>query len=201
MNTSASNFFLMRHGETDTNRNHIWQGSQDIPLNKTGREQAREASLIVREIDPHFVITSNLSRAVETGKIAAQYAKNARFIINPELRERACGAVEGLTTSEILDKYGISMTMTSTELDKVPGAEPYDQFARRVMWALNDIYEKYAGKRVLIVSHGGVLRSFYNNAIGILQPNGMHFRNCAIISLRMSNGRWELLDKHNTMNI
>ena len=201
MNTVDSNFFLMRHGETETNRNHIWQGSQDIPLNDTGREQAREASLIVKEINPEYVITSNLARAIETGRIAAQFSENPRFIVNPELRERACGAVEGLTTLEIKEKYGISMTMTSKELDNIPGAEPYSHFARRIMSALNEIYENYSGKRILVVSHGGVLRSFYNNAIASLPAHGMNFRNCAIISLRMSNGKWELLDKHNTLNI
>ncbi len=191
----------MRHGETDTNRNHIWQGSQDIPLNDTGREQAREASLIVKEINPQYVITSNLARAIETGRIAAQLAESPRFIVNPGLRERACGAAEGLTTSEIKEKYGISMTMTSMELDNIPGAEPYTHFASRIMSTLNDIYKNYSGKRILVVSHGGVLRSFYSNAIATLPANGMHFRNCAIMSLRMEEGKWELVDKYNTLNI
>ncbi len=190
----------MRHGETDTNKNHIWQGSQDIPLNATGRKQAEEAALIVKDINPEFVITSNLSRAIETGEIAAKYAEKARFIVNPELRERACGEVEGMTTSEIQEKFRIQMTMTSTMLDKIPGAEPYREFEKRVMSAMQNIYNEYAGRRVLLVSHGGVLRTFYEATIGKLPP-GIAFKNCAILSLRMDRNRWMLLDRYNTVEI
>lgn len=190
----------MRHGETDTNRNHIWQGSQDIPLNATGRKQAEEAAIIVKHINPEFVITSNLSRAIETGEIAAKYAGEARFIIEPELRERGCGEVEGMTTSEIAEKFGIRMNMTSRELDNIPGAEPYKAFEERVLSTIQKIYTEYAGRKVLLVSHGGVLRTFHETTLGNL-PSGIAFGNCAILSLRFDSGRWTLVDKHNTMQI
>lgn len=190
----------MRHGETDTNRNHIWQGSQDIKLNAAGRKQAEEAALIIRDINPEFVITSNLSRAIETGEIAAKYVEKARFIINPELRERACGEVEGMTTSEIREKFGMNMSMTSSEVDRIPGAEPYVNFAGRVMSAMQKIYSEYSGRTVLLVSHGGVLRSFYETTMGQL-PQGIVFNNCAILSLRRDGNKWALVDKHNTMHI
>lgn len=200
MNTNGSNFFLMRHGETETNRNHIWQGSQDIPLNDNGRRQALEAALLVREIDPEFVITSNLSRAIETGDLAATYSKKAKFVVDPNLRERGCGAVEGLTTTEIQEKFNIHMEMTSTQLDNIPGAEPYNAFIDRIMTAMQKIYTEYSGRRVLVVSHGGVLRALYDENIGNL-PGGMVFRNCAILSLHMENNRWSILDKYNTAQI
>ncbi len=190
----------MRHGETETNRNHIWQGSQDIPLNANGRKQAEEAALIVKDINPEFVITSNLTRAIETGEIAAKLAGKARFIIDPELRERNCGEVEGLTTLEIQEKYGIKMDMTSREVDSIPGAEPYKDFEARVMSALQKIYTEYNGRRVLLVSHGGVIRSFYETTIGKL-PSGIVFKNCSILSLRLNDNNWTLLDKYNTIQI
>lgn len=200
METGNSNFFLMRHGETDTNRNHIWQGSQDIPLNDAGREQARIASEIVREIDPDIVITSNLSRAIETGDIATQFSVKARYIVNPRIRERTCGELEGLTTSEILDRYGIRMDMTSREVDSIPGVEPYGDFKARVVSELKNIYREYEGKKILVVSHGGVIRNFYETEIGYL-PSGMVFRNCSILSLKLSGEKWEILDKYNTTQI
>lgn len=191
----------MRHGETDTNRNHIWQGSQDIPLNEMGREQAREASSIIDEIRPEVVVTSNLSRAIETGEIASQHSRNARFIIDPDLRERNCGTLEGLTSSEIKEKFGVFMNMTSRDIDGLPGVEPYQAFTERIHSALQKTYSKYEGKRVLVVSHGGVLRSFYETSIGGYLPNGMVFNNCAILSLRLMNGKWSILDKYNTLQI
>lgn len=200
MNTESSNFFLMRHGETNTNRNHIWQGSQDIPLNENGREQAREVARIVREINPEYVITSNLSRAIETGELAAHLVKDARFIIDPDLRERNCGEAEGLTTEEISKRYGISMTMTSRELDNVPGAEPYEDFARRVISTLEKIYNRYGETKILLVSHGGVIRTFYEETTAKL-PNGIVFNNCSILSLVMHNNSWVIRDKYNTHQI
>lgn len=200
MNTNSSNFFLMRHGETDTNRNNIWQGSQDIPLNETGREQARKASIIVSEFKPDFVITSTLSRAIETGEIAARNVANARFIVDPEIRERECGEVEGLTTAEIQERYHLSMTMTSRQLDAIPGAEPLDRFVARIKDAMDRIYDEYSGKKVLVVSHGGVIRAFYQQNLGLL-PSGMVFGNCAILSLQKLNRKWSLVDKYNTFKI
>lgn len=200
MNTESSNFFLMRHGETNTNRNHIWQGSQDIPLNENGREQAREVARIVREINPEYVITSNLSRAIETGELAAHLVKDARFIIDPDLRERNCGEAEGLTTEEISKRYGISMTMTSRELDNVPGAEPYEDFAGRVISTLEKIYNRYGETKILLVSHGGVIRTFYEETTAKL-PNGIVFNNCSILSLVMHNNSWVIRDKYNTHQI
>ena len=172
----------------------------DEPLNDAGRSQAESISSFVREINPQIIVTSNLRRAKETAMIAAGKLNGVEFVVEKDLRERSCGEAEGLTTSQILDKYGIRMEMMSTEVDRIPGAEPYNDFLERILSAMDRVRLEFAGRKALIVSHGGVMRTFYNHSIGPV-PSGMVFRNCSIISVRKENGSWEIVDKLNTEQI
>lgn len=200
MNTSNSNLFIMRHGQTETNRLHIWQCSMDEPLNDVGRSQAESVSSIIGEINPEIVITSNLKRAVETARIASGRLDDVEFVVEKDLRERSCGEAEGLTTPQILDRYGIRMEMINSDVDRIPGAEPYSEFLSRITGAMDRLRIEYEGRKALIVSHGGVMRTFYNTCIGPV-PSGVVFRNCSILSLRKENGTWEIIDKLNTEQI
>lgn len=190
----------MRHGETDTNRRHIWQCSMDEPLNDNGREQARQAAGFVGRLKPEVIVSSNLQRARETAEIVAAILDGVEIKVDSGIRERGCGKAEGLTAEEIFLKFGFRMEMTSSSLDAAPGAEPYAEFAGRVVGALNALYDKYGTTRVLAVCHGGVMRTFYNEQINPI-PMGMVFRNCSIISTHRNNGRWSILDRYNTENI
>lgn len=172
----------------------------DEPLNDNGRMQAREASRVVSEIRPEFVIYSTLQRARETAMIAAGDLEDVEFLSEPDIRERGCGNAEGLTTDEILDRFGIRMEMSSSEVDRIPGAEPLDAFRDRIMAAMGRLYEEYRNRRVLLVSHGGVMRTFYNQSYSGL-PEGIVFRNCSIISLARAGDLWRIVDKHNTAQI
>lgn len=200
MNSKNSNFFLMRHGETETNRNHIWQGSIDENLNENGRVQARYAAKLVNEINPGIIVSSSMLRARETAKIASEYLNGVEIKIEPGIRERSCGAAEGLNTGEILDRFGVRMDITSEEVDRIPGAEPFEEFLGRVVSTIESIYDKYHNEKVLIVSHGGVIRAFYNHRIRTLPP-GIVFKNCSIISMSRNGGSWEVVDKYNTEQI
>lgn len=200
MNTSGSNLFLMRHGETENNKANIWQCTRDVPLNENGRAQARETIPIINSIKPEYVITSSLSRARETASIACSSLENVEFIVEERLQERSCGLAEGMTTSEIREKFGLTMELTRTEIDRIPGAEPYAEFRKRVMEAIEQYSTELVGKKVLIVSHGGVMRTFYDH--GIAPMSDVHsFRNCSIISVARNSHSWELIDSYNTGKI
>src|SRR5690625_1000475 len=71
VSTRMTLFGLVRHGQTDYNRQHLFQGSSDIPLNDTGREQAHQALATATPVAWDAVITSPLARAQETGRIIA----------------------------------------------------------------------------------------------------------------------------------
>ena len=190
----------MRHGETETNRRHIWQCSMDEPLNNNGRNQALEAAAVVKILKPDIIISSDLKRAKETAQIVSSFLEGVEIEIEPGIRERGCGKAEGLTAEEILQAFGFRMEMTSSHLDSVPGAEPYTRFAERVVNSFNHLYDKYVGARILAGCHGGVMRTFYNEQIRPI-PSGIVFRNCSIISTEKSNGAWSIVDRYNTENI
>lgn len=190
----------MRHGETDTNRKHIWQCSMDEPLNDTGRAQAREAANFVMNLRPDVIVSSDLSRARETAQIVASHLDDVEMRIEPGLRERSCGDAEGLNTDGIQKKFGFRMEMTSSLLDNVPGAEAYGHFAQRILETFNRIYDETGTSRVLAVCHGGVMRTFYNEQINPV-PLGIVFHNCAIITTARENGRWSIVDRYKTDKI
>ncbi|MEZ5187956.1 MAG: histidine phosphatase family protein [Microbacterium sp.] len=100
---------LVRHGETDWNAARRIQGSTDIPLNDTGREQAREtaAALAARFAGQAPVVaSSDLSRARETAEIIAEALGVAGPRLYPQLRERSYGVAEGMTIEEYLERFG-----------------------------------------------------------------------------------------------
>lgn len=200
MNTSGSNLFLMRHGETDNNKMNVWQCTKDVPLNENGRAQAKEAIPVINSIRPEYVITSSLTRAKETAKIACSSLENVEYIVEDRFMERSCGIAEGLTTAEIRERFGLTMELVRSAIDIIPGVEPYSAFHNRVMEAMEYYSNELAGRKVLIVSHGGVIRTFYDHNIAPI--SSVHvFRNCSIISVAKNSHSWELIDSYNTEQI
>ena len=80
--------YVVRHGQTDWNVQHKLQGSVDIPLNSTGLKQAQELSTKIETLDFNLIISSPLSRALETAKIINQ-KKNVPIVTNNLLAERS----------------------------------------------------------------------------------------------------------------
>jgi len=93
-------FFVLRHGQTDWNAQLRLQGSTDIPLNETGRTQARAASHFLSHQGITRIIASPLSRAYETATIVAE-ALGLPVDVDPRLIERNFGLFEGMTVDEV----------------------------------------------------------------------------------------------------
>src|SRR5689334_7037388 len=95
---------LVRHGETDWNRARRIQGLTDIPLNDTGRTQARDAATgLLHQLDPTVpvvVAASDLARARETAEIIAETLGAQTPRLYPDLRERGYGQAEGVGIDE-----------------------------------------------------------------------------------------------------
>ncbi|WP_410514824.1 histidine phosphatase family protein [Paenibacillus sp. BR2-3] len=149
---------LIRHGLTDWNAIGKIQGHSDIPLNDEGRMQAEMLAerLLQEAYRWDYCITSNLSRAEETGSIIA--ARLGIPLLDPDdrIRERAYGQVEGLTAEERERKWGKDWN----QLDL--GQESDGQLQCRALAFLEDLVVNYPDRNVLIVSHGGFLAQLYN---------------------------------------
>jgi uncharacterized phosphatase len=175
--------YLVRHGETDWNFQRRIQGSTDIPLNETGRAQARAAGKLLARREWDGIVASPLSRAFETASIIADEAGlGAPARLDP-IVERHYGDAEGLTDSELSALFPDDTV--------VPGRESRESVAARVIPALIDLAERNPAKALIVVSHGGVIRSVLN----AIDPSERHgsIRNASIHSFRHIDGTLELL--------
>ncbi|MGV8857127.1 histidine phosphatase family protein [Rhodoglobus sp.] len=143
--------YLVRHGETDWNRQRRIQGSSDIPLNDTGRAQAKATGELLARRNWDGIFASPLSRAMETAQIIAAETSLAEPIPLPAVVERNYGDAEGRTDSEVDALYP-----GNTE---VPGREPRQAVIDRALPALVQLAEANHGKSVIVVVHGGVIAS------------------------------------------
>ena len=157
---------LVRHGETDWNRDGRWQGGSDTRLNDVGREQARAlAQQLDGEID--VLYSSDLARARETAEIvAAKLGLEVR--LDPRLRERGFGSWEGLTTTEIEERFADAhRRWLAGEGAGADDAEAFEDFSARVEDFLSDVLRLHPGEEVLVISHGGSIRVIHALAAGV----------------------------------
>ena len=164
---------LIRHGETDWNRELRFQGQLDVPLNATGLEQARRVAERLAQEDLHGLISSDLQRAVQTAQALTRQRQEAgtllKPVLNAELREQHFGMMEGLCVPEIRQLYpqAWSNWVRFDAEFAFEGGESIRIFHARVLSALRALAQPHAGKTLAIVTHGGVLDMVYRSARGL----------------------------------
>jgi 2,3-bisphosphoglycerate-dependent phosphoglycerate mutase len=157
---------VLRHGETTWNAEKRWQGRADSPLSALGVAQARFAGEALGASDAFdVVVTSNLSRARTTGTLIAE-ALGVPLTIEADLAERDVGVWSGLTFDEI--EAGWPGALAAGEHPE--GWEPDEEVADRAVDALRWIAKDNPGGRVLIISHGGLIRSV-ERSLGVESPH------------------------------
>lgn len=154
---------FMRHGETDWNRAMRFQGRTDVPLNKTGRQQARDAAQRMLDEGESWdaVVTSPLSRARETGQIVAETLGAEFGGTYDGLIERSFGSTEG--------KHNENLTPEEYAELMVP-AEPEDELVARALQAVQQVASDHPGRDVLMVTHGSLIRIALNHWSGDTHP-------------------------------
>lgn len=161
---------LVRHGETDWNLNWLIQGSTDIPLNDTGRAQARATALRLKEHlagdAPLVVASSDLSRAHETASIVAAELGAAPPQQYPSLRERGYGEAEGMDVHQFRARYG------DWHSAEVPRAELWTDVRSRAVIGIQEVIRDArrqtapAAPDLIVVSHGALIREVIRHATG-----------------------------------
>lgn len=190
---------LVRHGETDWNRNRRIQGSTDIPLNETGREQARRIGQELAEHHdpavPLVLVSSDLSRARETAEIVAGILGIPGPLVYPALRERAYGEAEGITDVEFLERYGTWATA------QIPGAEPWPVVTARALdgmrQVISDARRSHApgSPEIVAVAHGGLIRAVMRHATAGQYPvDGVRLANGSRHTFLVERERLRLLE-------
>ncbi|MEI3613746.1 histidine phosphatase family protein [Pseudogracilibacillus sp. SO30301A] len=140
---------IIRHGETDWNREGRMQGIADIPMNPTGKEQAEKCATFLAQSNWDVIISSPLTRAKETSLIINKKLQ-LPIIEMAAFKERDYGDAEGMTREEREAMFPDR---------EFPNQESRESLTTRVMGGIQKLHDTYPGGKVLLVAHGGVINA------------------------------------------
>ncbi len=184
---------FVRHGETDWNSQLRFQGSIDIPLNRTGEDQAFRLSVRLRNWNPDRCFSSPQIRALKTAKIVTESLDR---VCQPEpledLREISFGVWEGQPIGDIMKNYGDDYLRWREDPSAwcPPEAEEFQSVQARVGDAIGFILDQ-PGDRFLVVAHGGTIRAAISSLFGLPAASVWKIRlgNCALTGVSFWEGR------------
>ncbi|MFN7154123.1 MAG: histidine phosphatase family protein [Acidovorax sp.] len=194
---------LIRHGETDWNRELRFQGHVDVPLNATGHEQARRLAdrLAAEKLVVDHLVCSDLIRTQQTATPSLQVLfpqLHIHTLTDARLREQAFGEVDGKRVEDVkLEHADAWAQWLRFEADYgMPGGETTRQFHTRVMDAVRRIAQQYQGQKVMVVTHGGVLDMIWRTArgTGLDGPRQSDIPNAGLNRVRVEGHVVEVLD-------
>ena len=155
---------FIRHGQTDSNLGGIWQGHVDNPLNETGEAEARLLNNLFRDYDVN--VSSPYKRAHKTLSLII----NNDIQTSKELTEMNLGKWEGLTTTEILEKYQEqfieALFLNHKSKYGIDGESIYEAGAR-----VEKLINKFEKSKILMASHGGTIKSAVTKLIKSPESN------------------------------
>jgi len=187
---------LWRHGRTEWNAVGRGQGQLDVPMDDTGRNQALLAAPYVAALGPDVIISSDLSRAIETAAAVAELTGLA-VREDSRLREMNLGVMQGLTREESRVQFPEVVAAFERGEPGAGGREGPEALMDRAVPAVLEV----DADALLVVSHGGTIRAVLNALLKVrrdrwrsaLGPLG----NCRWSELRRRDDGWQLV-AHNT---
>ena len=191
---------VIRHGETDWNRQHRFQGQIDVPLNALGFEQARRMGQRLADETFDLIVVSDLLRTRQTAQALADAQCGALAMqVEPLWREQGFGLLEGLDVPTIRSQHAelwAQWQRHDADYALPQGGESNLVFYARVMQALQALLAAHAGASVALVTHGGVLDMLWRSALALSLsgPRECEIPNTGINRLRWSEGRLQIVD-------
>jgi broad specificity phosphatase PhoE len=166
--------YLIRHGQTDWNREHRCQGFSDTELNATGRMQAQCLARRFSTIGIDAIFSSTLKRASETAETIARF-HDAPVRTSDAFREIHQGQFEGLTLTELFSLHAdfLKQWMRDPADLVLPGGESMHQVQERAWAALTEIIDAFPMGKVILVGHNLCNLTLLCRFIGL---NLSHFR-------------------------
>ncbi|GEQ66841.1 hypothetical protein JCM33374_g504 [Metschnikowia sp. JCM 33374] len=156
-NPQVTRVFIVRHGRTDWNAKKILQGHINIDINDEGKQQAEKVASHLQTIHIDELVSSDLTRCVNTASPILKHQAHAVYSETEKLREREMGKVQGMALKDALDVYGEGFRNLGEKeqmlIERV--SEVYDSALKRA--ASNDY------KNILLCTHGGVITAFTNH--------------------------------------
>ena len=194
--------YMVRHGETDANASGILQGHSDHPLNARGLLQAELAAERLKDESFDVILSSDLSRALVT---AQKIAAGRTVTPMPELREWNLGELEGLPVSRAREMYPsvFSGHETTGSAIRIRNGESRQDLFERITGFLEETAEKYAGKKILLVTHAGPLRSIFRYIGGAALPHTRFPRvdNVSCTRFQKEGDLWQMICWNDTSHL
>ncbi|MEJ8839429.1 histidine phosphatase family protein [Ramlibacter sp. AN1133] len=200
----ATELVLVRHGETDMNRELRFQGQVNVGLNAIGLAQARRLATRLAGEKADAVYVSDLLRAVQTAEpIAEELA--LRPVADSGLREQAFGRVDGMRVDDIQREHpGAWQAWLRFEQDfAMPEGESTRAFHARVMQAVQRVVAAHPLQTVVVVTHGGVLDMIYRTArsLGLDGPRQSEIPNAGLNRIRVHEDAYEIVSWADTRHL
>ena len=175
---------IIRHGETDWNSIGKLQGTEDIELNDLGREQAIQTACYFETESWDIMVSSPLKRAYETAQIIASHISLSEIHVVDEIAERSYGSASGLLPEERRRLFPDGV---------IPDQEDFEHLRQRAMIGLTKIATDFKGKRIIVVSHGGLTNSIlYTLSDGEFGSFKTRLKNGCINKISLHNNKWTI---------
>jgi len=205
MHDHVTRVIAIRHGETAWNVDTRIQGQLDVPLNDTGRWQARRLAQAIADEPIAALYASDLARALETAQAVADTLGRPVARV-PGLRERFFGTFEGHTWKEIEMRWPEqSERWRKRDLDFAPGGdgETLREFYARCVGVATRLAEAHAGQTIALVAHGGVMDCLYRAAarIELDAPRSWQLGNASINRLLYTPQGFSLVGWSDTLHL
>lgn len=179
--------WLIRHGQTDGNKEKRYIGITDEPLNAAGRRQA----VALRRIQADEIYISPLSRCVQTAELAFP---DMDLIICTSLAECSFGIFEGKSADELAEATAYRQWVEGGCLSPIPGGESVCSFKERCCTAFIDAVRSSASDRLAFVMHGGCIMAILERFEGSRSFYDYHIDNgCAVLCAMLDDDRLRII--------
>lgn len=152
---SKGRLFLVRHGQTPANIDHVWHGHTDTPLTELGEEQRIKLGGYFHNYlsDVHVIYSSPLQRARLTAESIAVPGGH-QIKTDPRLMEFGAGDYEGKSFDELRNKLDFIQRVRDDEHHRAPGGESRYEVTQRFVTAVEEFRENHPGENIVVVAHG-----------------------------------------------
>jgi len=180
----TTTIYIIRHGETDWNSSGRLQGTEDVELNDLGREQTLQTVRYFETELCDIMVSSPLKRAYETAQIMAIQLSIPTVHVVDEIKERSYGSASGLLPEERRTRFPDGV---------IQDQEEFEHLRQRAIMGLTKIVNDFNGKKIIVVSHGGLTNSIlYTLSGGEFGSFKTRLQNGCINKLILKNNKWSV---------
>lgn len=189
--TEVTTIFVVRHGESESNRDGRFAGHVESPLTERGREQARALGERMAGTTFARVVSSDLERARETAVLVGG-SRSGPVVTDARLREMSFGEWEGMVEAEIVERWAEdweAVLRPKAEF-RAPGGESLRELRARMSAVYKELVESAAGESVLMVTHGNAIAALLASLLQTPYANSWRFQvsNCGLTRIHDVEG-------------